>query len=546
MAFNLKGLIKLFGKYKEIFVYGCGEYGEAFYDICVKLKCVDKIKSFVVSFDKSVTSPLFHEIPIITVGGLPNEGKEQLVFVAVGRKNRLEIEKFLVQKDVKNVAYMEDYIHQDDWENKDILGYCQNIADWYVSEHIDKLGDYKKVVQDLLCVANERRKKIESKKIGFVISFITARIVRIVRSLQKKGYIVNIFCDGRRDAYTAEKELEETGIFIRKWRHEEELYYYLLHEPIGFFWVDAVVGNGDNDVSVHLLLQHEYFGKIIYAPYDIRHGSYSNIPTNMYKSERYSLEHADGVIWRYLHNKEYLKEKFNIIQGNLSIEFLDYADSVKLDVTKKKNDILRLCWVVSQASLALPRIIKNKKYSHAAFVQDFLYLMRGRTDYILDFYAWNMTDEERNLFIDLKKIYSNFNFYVHVEHEDLIKKLRTYDYGICLYSGREVPEWPINNEDGYCENAVYNATSNKYFDYISAGIPIVASVPTSMCALLKSYGILVDMTLEELDLDFLMQHREEYRRNVVKAQKELSIDNHIERLVRFLDEVSGVSTKDEK
>ena len=547
MVFKLKKLRNLLGKYKKIYVYGCGEYGEAFYDICMKFECVNKIKSFIVSSDESINNPLFHEIPIITVGNLLNEGKEQLVFVAMGRKNRVEVESFLVQKGLKNVAYMEDYIHKDDWENKDIRGYCQNIADWYVSEHIDQLGDYKKIVQDFLRVANARReKKFESKKIGFVISRIDGRIVRIAHSLQKQGYMVRVFCDGRGDAYTAEKELEKAGISIRKWRSEEELYYYLLHEPIKIFWVDAVAGNGDNDVSVHLLLQHEYFGKIIYAPYDIRHGSYSDIPTTMYKSERYSLENADGVIWRYLNNKEYLKEKFNIVQEKPSIEFLDYADIAVTESSERVNsNVLKLCSVLSHTHHALPRMKKNTQYVHTSPIYKFLNLMENRSDYIFDVYTWNATNEERKILTDLKKSYSNFNFYIHIEHDDLIRKLRTYDYGVSLHSGRCIPAWPIN-VDGYCENSILNSTCNSFFDCISAGIPIVSSAPVSFCALLKSYGILVDMTVEELDLDFLMQHRKEYRRNVVKAQKEFSIDNHIGRLVRFLDEVSGVSTKDEK
>ena len=66
-------------------------------------------------------------------------------------------------------------------------------------------------------------------------------------------------------------------------------------------------------------------------------------------------------------------------------------------------------------------------------------------------------------------------------------------------------------------------------------MPIIASYPKKLCKLLSDYGVIVDMSLEELNIEFLKDNAEVFYARAKKAHNKLLIDSHISELVDFFE-----------
>ena len=78
--------------------------------------------------------------------------------------------------------------------------------------------------------------------------------------------------------------------------------------------------------------------------------------------------------------------------------------------------------------------------------------------------------------------------------------------------------------------------ANRYFDFFNAGIPVVSSCECKRQAeYLKQYGVLVDMTIEDLDIEYLNKNKNFFRNNVKEAEKYLAISAQIDRMIVFFN-----------
>ena len=82
-----------------------------------------------------------------------------------------------------------------------------------------------------------------------------------------------------------------------------------------------------------------------------------------------------------------------------------------------------------------------------------------------------------------------------------------------------------------------NSVRNAYFDFISAGLPVITTQGKRLWDYLSTYDITVKMFLEDLDIDYLKQHKAYYKENVKEARKDLDIDKQISGLIQFIKEV---------
>ena len=131
------------------------------------------------------------------------------------------------------------------------------------------------------------------------------------------------------------------------------------------------------------------------------------------------------------------------------------------------------------------------------------------------------------------------HFYTRTSHLDFLNVLHSYDYGMNLCVNKEIPKWPESVE-GYSENSWINSMVNKYFDFLSAGVPIIADSPLAVARYLsEQYGCLVEMSAKDFDIEYLKQHKEYYKQKALDARKLLAIDKHINKLVDFLERVRG-------
>ena len=145
----------------------------------------------------------------------------------------------------------------------------------------------------------------------------------------------------------------------------------------------------------------------------------------------------------------------------------------------------------------------------------------------------------KDIFRIIEKEYSTIHFFFKTPYSAFINQLQAYDYGMELCVNKKIPKWP-DAVEGYSENSWINSTANKYFDFLSAGIPIIADNPLAMCKFLsKEYDCLVEMSAKDFDVDYLRRHRKYYKQKALDARKLLAIDRHINKLVDFLERVRG-------
>jgi len=118
----------------------------------------------------------------------------------------------------------------------------------------------------------------------------------------------------------------------------------------------------------------------------------------------------------------------------------------------------------------------------------------------------------------------NVEFHPFVESDKLLEKIRSADLGIVLIEADS-----INRA---------NALPNKFFEYIHAGVPVLASNITTLKAYVKEYnvGFIVDPYNQQEMIKALKQVFEnrhqlnEYRTNCIKAAKELCWQNESKKL----------------
>lgn len=130
--------------------------------------------------------------------------------------------------------------------------------------------------------------------------------------------------------------------------------------------------------------------------------------------------------------------------------------------------------------------------------------------------------------------YENTNKYFHIHKpilaKDLIEEIAKYDYGVL----------PINKDSLKRNTYIYNThekvmygVTNKFFDYIEAGLPIIAASPIEFSHFFEERGILLNWTIEDYEFNILYQKKQELKEKVLVERQKLKISNHIYELIDF-------------
>ncbi len=126
----------------------------------------------------------------------------------------------------------------------------------------------------------------------------------------------------------------------------------------------------------------------------------------------------------------------------------------------------------------------------------------------------------------------NFSFKQGLPHDEAIKEFSRYDFAamISIFDGVKLN--PFHWE---------TAMPSKFFTYLSAGLPVIVSKEHgNISALVRKYGC--GIVVDQKDLDKISDiikrcDYEELKINVKRAREELSIKNHIGRLIEFYERV---------
>lgn len=537
MYFHLNSLFQKLNNYNEIMIYGIGQYGMSIFDIIKKKGFKKKISCFIISDMHEIEARDIEGIPIVTLNQISNIAADSIILVGVSKKYSQEIEHSLLK-----FGFLGKYILLTDYENED------NIENWDGNRSFQELYEY--MVQWCFCnqvegvdsaedIAKVEKKDFRTrdrKQIVVILRLITARTSRFIFSLKRLGYNIKVYQLKDTVPYVGEAELIRNNIELKICKSMIEILLFAQNENPLVYYIDP---GERNIISKFMLMYREYFGKIVLAPYDISNLSHFRLPQPNYEWERYALENADGIVWRFF-AKEALEEKLGWKFKGKSIAILDCCAEYKLP-EKCYDSKVRLCCMPTHATPFLQNVTEDSPYTREATVWEIMSKIGDRKDCEFYVYLWEATDQDIMVLKQIKQRYSNFYYYIHIDHEELISQISRYDYGCDIRTIGEIPVYPqtigVGLEHYLTEGSFRYASSNKHYDFLNANLPIIATTPVVQCSVLGSYGVIIGMNLETLDIEFLKENKKKYYENAKEAHQKLLIDNHIQRLVDFFDKI---------
>lgn len=539
MYFIKHKLINDLARYEEIVIWGAGDFANRAYTLLSAEGLIKKIKAFVVSKEQDKCS--IEKIPVICIDKLQMNTGDTAILIAVSKKYNEEIKSTASEYGLSNVFDINDYfigITKERELIRDITfdTFVEYMIDWAVDSTYKELCQYEQA-RDYLWNLALNRIKSNKKNVVFVTGQIFIRTTKISLALKKRGLSVKVLQLDIGE-YPGEGELVEQGIEIVKCSSLAELFAKALEEAPFIYYIDPPFQ--DATIASFMIKNKQYYGKTVFGEFDVFKDFIGNpLPEYRYAAERFAMEHADGVVWRY-DAKEYFEERYGYQYSGKSIQFYDYCGDYPQIEYKGSEDVLKICWLPTVLSIHLKKYEIDEKYTHFATVKDMVKLVAHRDDCLLDIYAWNPSAEEVEIMKAIEEEYDNVKFYYHVPHADLMELLQQYDYGTFLYKHKEPTEYVEENVGCYItkEKGIYSAC-NKFFDYIGAGIPIISDHPIKECDYLEQFGVIVKMNVNNFDFDYLKKNKDIYRKRVAEERQGLLIDNQINRLIEFFEKVGN-------
>ena len=532
--FRLQTLCRALDQYNEIIIYGAGDYARRVYPVLAEYGLKYKITSFVQTQESQLKS--IEGIPVIKVEVLSNDKSDCAVLIAVSELYADEIKQILVEYPYLHIFSLIDYrVHTDeDFKLLDTFeDYCDYIADWYIETKKGTVGK-EALVQKLLIRGKSAGANVNSKLIINICGHKSVRSNKIMGALKRNGYevITLAYYALDKDVGWCTDELNQLNIQrVHCYCIEEMLYEALQYEPLAYFfepcWADCLW-------AAIMVKNKKYFGKIALALYDVLNDGIINQSQERLDSERYALENADGIVWRWF-SKDYLERKGFNFQGR-SVQFLDYCSHREEDYFFRpdtESPIIKMCEVGGVADSFVEERPYNTKYIDWARIGEILEKIGNRKDCIFHFYAGRMKKENIERCLQYEKQYNNFKFFLGTEHDQLLEKLSDYDYGCDFYTDGE---WPQDDVivSGFAGSTRKNCVRNILFDYLSAGLPIITTTPQKLLEYLEPYNVVVQMNISNLDFNYLQREKHSLKKNVCIAREKLDIDNQLPTLIDFL------------
>lgn len=527
-------LYQQLNKYHQILVYGAGNYAKFAYLFLKKVGFRDKIGAFIVT-DLAENGDI-DGIRLKSVNEIVDfDAKKCVVLIAVSNKYSETIVCTLKKFNFTQMIKLEDYILTEgtlrevsDKKFLDcVIGQCiLNRADIT----IDYNQEEKKIREQIL---QRKQKRIDKNTIVFISSYLLPRTVKIINALINREYKIIILEYGHYNMLAKEELLSYNLEFFQCQDICEVFYKALQYTPLVYYY-DPMWGDR---VCPEIMIRHKkVFGKVVIALYDVLNDGYVRVTEDQKLAERYSLENADGIVWRWF-SKEFLEKKKGFIFKGKSIQFLDYCTGYKIQNSESLRDELRICLILGNTYGLLDETIyaNDGRYVEYARIDTIAKMLGERNDCVFHVFMGESSEEDRNRFAILERMYSNFKVFYGTKHHRMIQKISEYDYGCFLYTGGvDIPEFETADNLFY-GSTHNNAMSNKYFDYLDAGLPIIATRPKKLCGYLDQFGVIVKMDLSNINIDYLKDNKGVYKKKVECAREELLIDKQIQRMITFLE-----------
>jgi hypothetical protein len=455
-----------------------------------------------------------------------------IVIVAVTEKYEDEIVNILIENDINNYLLATDHVKKfimNKYMNKSNIDILDIVTDWYVDNHKLKIDEFDNIRKRLEVIECEYEQYKNKDKIVFLIANISPRIIKMAEALDKEGYKIyaiyypNVIMKNMINYKII--DLCEKKLFCS---NVEELLYNLIISKAMIIHLFSDIGN--SDIS-HFLIRHKkLFPKIVFEQYDIANDMYSNslfsTINDKRKDEKYCLENADGICSRGFELDYLINSKKIRIKGK-NIIFFDYCNDEIVSKNKDNDESLSICYAGGIAT--------EQQYPGAPYAC-FLMLAKKCEENRCHFHVYPSIMDKNGFkdYIELDKKSKYFHFHNPIPYNELKQELSQYDYGV-----HPIRENFLNNEAiGYVtKNKMIYSVTNHIFDYLDAGLPIIAASPVEFIKYFEDEGVLINWTIDEYDFELLKLKRDEMKQEVIEVHEKLSIKNHINELLEFYDSV---------
>jgi len=551
MYFDLYGIYEEISNYNKIYVYGMGMYSKIITPKLYDMGFGSKIAGYVLSNPKSVNQSA-NGLPVWSIDDLNTDSSDIEFLIATSSKYEHEIADKLKNLNYSHYIFLSHYEKDDNriyfrFEKTDFYQYCSNITAWYEYKYSKSLcgkylEEHNKIYAEVEKMFSGGSKKLNERnrqQVVFITTPYYPRMHKIIRALIKKGYEIVVLYLNRSSDQGLEYKNGEEGSVVCCECIEEILFEAVKYNPWLFYirpeWLNTSIVN-------IMLMQRDSFGRIVLDIHDIAKGSY-NLPAEqewLYDIEKSALESVDGVVWRY-DARDFLARKYNYSYKGKYIQFWDYCYDEFVYNESGNDDVLRLCCIDAWAECLQPvddAECGRDGIARYANLRDILYKIGNREDCRFDLYISMTSDINIKTLYELKRKYKNFQFFIGYSPKRMIQNISRCDYGCCLFhSGRLATDEECMKKGYYRLPGIYEVgATNRYFDFFNAGIPVVSSCECKRQAeYLKQYGVLVDMALEDLDIEYLVKNKDLFRKNVKEAAKYLAISAQIDRLIVFFN-----------
>lgn len=510
-------------KYSEIVIYGAGVYASLLYDYLKTIREDHRIIAIVQT--NASGRIMFKGRQVYSIYDIDRK-KECLYIIAVNKIHNDEIKKILFRYGCENHIFFSDFVLDG---IRDITKYCNSIScekfiDTVMMNHLITNGER---IEHTL----SKSKKIDKKRICFVLPFICVRNANIARCLSNHGFDIEILCYTEIE-YSGASDLEHDGITVKKVNGLVGLFYSLIFSNAFIYYIDAA--DADASVAETIIRKKELFGKVVFTAYDLCNVAYRGMDEYKYESEIFSIANADGVVWRY-DAKDYYLRRFNIDTNDSSIFFPDYF--FKTTETYLRNDDNLMLYSIPVHADSILGSYTNQPVSFTT-VDSIMKWIGNRENVYFHIYCWYVSEEELSELEALSDKYDRFEYYVRVEHDVLLNRIAKYDYFLNL-TDEDKPLWINRDNLGYNEEVVFYAMSNRLYEAASVGVPSISTFPVRECNDLSNKGVLIKKRLSQLDLDELISNKSCYKKAVIRNRDELCINAHINELIDFFEMIGS-------
>lgn len=369
------------------------------------------------------------------------------------------------------------------------------------------------------------REKGKRKHVIFVIELLSPRVMKMAKYLELSGWeviaVISKNCKISSSSNNIKKYFSEVIEYATLIELCSILHYFKNKVALVHYHTFLC----DN---ISVLIKHgTFFPPIVMERYDIQNGLYTIKDERTkwkHSMEKYTIEHANGICQREF-ALDYL-EKANYKISRNRITFLDYIDeTIESPITSDDNDELSFVYA---GGVATDRNVT----ALACNIEAAIFLQKKKCHYHMYPSGWD--DVVYREFIELDKKSEYFHFHKPLPYEELLKEISKYDYVIVpLFDDYKDVK---NNE--YTENKFIYASTNKYFDAIAAGLPIVAKIPTMLLDLIDEHGVALKWTMNEMDFDFLKKNKQGLKKKVIENRDYWLMSNRIHELIDFYERVA--------